>query len=1083
LAYLVATSQAHHRGTLASLFCQEAAAPTRTLRVLLSRIRGQLGTEMIVTEGDTVRFNRPAAQVDCLEFVRVLEGNLARQSLAQLEAAANLYRGEFLAGMGLPDSPEFEIWLLGQRSQMRHLYERGLAEIVARQMAQEAYEAAIQRAQQLLQSNSLLEEAHAQLIWLYAQTGRREAALGQFELCRELLWRELAVEPTPELSALVAAVLSGRPAAAFKVTPATLVATTLPQAPDFVGRETELGQLQAAWQAALDGRGSVVLVAAEAGGGKSRLVQEFGRLLPAGSFLVGHCYESTTALPYHPWTEVLEARLGALDDASLKRLSPFVQEYLARLAPGLAQRLGRRLPQTPPTGSGELEHLFAAISEFLFQLPGRSEAASPSLIFIDDLQWAGEMSLRLFHTVARRAGQARLLLVGAYRSEEAEDAPGLPTLLSDLQRLASHRLALRPLPPAAVSALAEQLWPKLPEGYRSHVAAMLAQATGGNPLFVTEVLRELAHATQLPAELPVPATIRDLIRRRLSQLPETSRQVIEAMAVLDSPATLDEAQQTSGRSDDEVALAIDLGLRRGLLQTQTDNHLVRYDFKHDLIQQAVVSQLSHVRQSLLHRRVANMLAQIAARLAPQQRQAIAGRITRHALEGESFQLVFQWAPLAAAHASRLYAYSDALQALEAASQAFDQLHRYPGFDLAAGERRLIEILLNRAALIPHVAGPPPEELGQLVQQATDLLARYPDERLQAMSYLRQSEYLVASNAYERAAEVALAAARQYLDLGDRCGAAAGLSQAGSCKITISQNKTGRRYYEEALKLYQAEGDVAGESRCLSGLAWCELNLGEVEFALTHLTRALEISEQQADRLGQARTNYTLAAAWDFYYDAEKVRDFAQKSARIYRDMGHSLTEQRPLFYLGVAHHIAGELVQAQAMYEQVFREANAYDDHWLAGWTAQLLGRLALGRGDMAGAARWLGYAAQSRQESGELSNIISDLAWLGRLSLALGQVIVALEHTGRAMAELEKVQGEVYVWEMPDVFMCHAEALAANGRQAEARVAVQRAYDTLMGFSKQIQDPRVKERFLSYRTNGRIISTWQTGKIAPLSV
>jgi DNA-binding SARP family transcriptional activator len=1078
LAYLVATGRPHPRRSLARLFCPEAADPDAALRVLLSRIRRQLAPELILTEGDTIRFNPSAAWVDYLEFTTVLDGEVARHPLKQLETAVILYRGEFLQGLSLADSPEFEMWLLGRRAQAGQLYERGLAEITTRLIGRGSHQAALQPVQQLLHHNPLLEEAHAQLIYLYTQLGRRQAALDQYELCRELLWRELAVEPSPELKALVEAIRAGRPALSFPAVPTNQEAVLPSPAVAFAGRQTELEQLQTVWQRAVAGQGSVLLVAAEAGGGKSRLMEEFGRRLPAGSFLTGRCYESSAILPYHPWIELLESRLAAIGPAGLQERSPFVQDYLARLLPGLAQRLGRFSPALP-TGSGELAHLFAAVTDFLWP----PTAAAPVLLFIDDLQWADETSLRLFHHLARRAAQAGFLLVGAYRSEEVEDNPGLATLLADLRRLSPHLLALQPLPPAAIGDLAAQLWPRLPEGYRSHVTPMLVQATGGNPLFLTELLRELAHSRQLPAELPVPATIRDLIRRRLEQLPHRGRQVIEALAILAVPATLNEAQQTSGRSDDEVVLAIDLGLRRGLLLAQTDHHLVHYDFKHDLIRQAVISQLTPIRRSLLHRRVATMLAPIATRLAPHQRQALAGHITRHALAGQNFPLVFQWAPLAAAHASRLYAFGDAFQALEVASQAFDQLRRDPAFDLAAGERQLIEILLNRAALIPHVAGPPIAELGRLVQQATDLLARYPDRRLQAMSYLRQSDYWVASNEYEAAAEVALVAAEQYRALGDRAGAAAGLSQAGSCKITISQNKTGRGYYEEALQLYQAEGDTAGESRCLSGLAWCELNLGEVEFALSHLHRALQISEQQADRLGQARTNYTLAAAWDFYYDAEKVREFAQKSAQIYRDIGHTLTEQRPLFYLGVAHHIAGELAEAQAVYEQVFKEADTYDDHWLAGWTAQLLGRLALGRGHIVEADHWLRYAVQSRQQSGEVANLITDLAWLGRLSLAQGQPATALDYTSRAIVELKKVEGEVYVWEMPDVFLCHAEALAASGRHSEARSAMQRAYDTLMGFTQQIQNPQVKEHFLSYRANRRLIAAWQTGKIPPLSV
>src|SRR6185369_9100189 len=80
---------------------------------------------------------------------------------------------------------------------------------VERLTAADRYAPAIQRAQQLVQSNPLLEEAHARLAWLYAQSGQRMAALQQFERCRDLLREELAVEPAPEFVRLHDQILAG----------------------------------------------------------------------------------------------------------------------------------------------------------------------------------------------------------------------------------------------------------------------------------------------------------------------------------------------------------------------------------------------------------------------------------------------------------------------------------------------------------------------------------------------------------------------------------------------------------------------------------------------------------------------------------------------------------------------------------------------------------------------------------------------------------------------------------------------------------------------------------------------------------
>jgi hypothetical protein len=459
---------------------------------------------------------------------------------------------------------------------------------------------------------------------------------------------------------------------------------------------------------------------------------------------------------------------------------------------------------------------------------------------------------------------------------------------------------------------------------------------------------------------------------------------------------------------------------------------------------------------------------------------MAGRITRHAFAGECFELVFQWAPLAADHATSLYAYADALKALEVASDAFDQLQHDPDFDRVAGEQQLIELLLKRAGLTQEV-GRTTEEQGQVLQRAANLLAQYPDARLQALYYLYQSNYLSVIRGFEDGVEAALLAYEYYRDLKDQRGMVEALYRAGSYKVTMGQNKAGHHYFEQALELCQAGGYTAGEIWCLSGLAWSGLNLGEVEFALAHLRQGLVLSERQADRLEQARMNYLLAAAWHCYYDAEKVRRFAQTALQLYQDIGYTLTAHRPMLYLAEVHRLVGELDQAQAVAEQVFREADAYNDVWLAGWSAQLLGRLALGRGNLAEAERYLRYALQNRQQSGELSNQASDLAWLGRLLLAQEQPTAALDYTSQAMALVEKLQGEAYVWEMPDLFLCHAETLSASGDHAEAEVYIRRAYETLLQFAAQINDPQVKERFLAHPISTRVLSSWRDGRLPKL--
>ena len=104
----------------------------------------------------------------------------------------------------------------------------------------------------------------------------------------------------------------------------------------FVGRDAELAQLHQAWHTAVGQGGAIVLIEAEAGGGKTRLAQEFGRSLPGALFLTGQCYELTRTAPYRPWIDILQVRLAQVDDANLAHLSPYWLDQLTRLLPELA---------------------------------------------------------------------------------------------------------------------------------------------------------------------------------------------------------------------------------------------------------------------------------------------------------------------------------------------------------------------------------------------------------------------------------------------------------------------------------------------------------------------------------------------------------------------------------------------------------------------------------------------------------------------------------------------------------------------------------------------------------------------------
>ncbi len=179
LAYLARASRPISRHELANLFCQGAADPAHTLRLSLSRLRRNLGEGALLAFGETVGLNPDHIQTDAALFQSVLGvpnvDQVSRDTLANVVA---LYQGEFMeAVLPAPTAPEFEMWLVAQRSTFQQLYERGAFAWLSSMIAHEQVEAALPVALRLVQHNPLLETAHAHLIRLYAKTSQRAPPL------------------------------------------------------------------------------------------------------------------------------------------------------------------------------------------------------------------------------------------------------------------------------------------------------------------------------------------------------------------------------------------------------------------------------------------------------------------------------------------------------------------------------------------------------------------------------------------------------------------------------------------------------------------------------------------------------------------------------------------------------------------------------------------------------------------------------------------------------------------------------------------------------------------------------------------
>ena len=249
LAYLaLPPGRAHPRDKLATLLWGDSpeGQARNSLRQALFALRRALPAGGVRVDGDAVALDPAAVEVDVAAFER----GVAEGTPAALAAAAPLYRGDLLAGLSVEGTGGFEEWLLGERERLRELALEGLAKLLAQQRQAGQTDAAIQTGLTLLGLDPLQEPAHRALMRLYAQAGRRGAALRQYQQCVGVLQRELGVEPEAETKQLYHELLRERPGRAGtsdRLAPA--VGVPVPETPahetPLLGRDVELGHLRA----------------------------------------------------------------------------------------------------------------------------------------------------------------------------------------------------------------------------------------------------------------------------------------------------------------------------------------------------------------------------------------------------------------------------------------------------------------------------------------------------------------------------------------------------------------------------------------------------------------------------------------------------------------------------------------------------------------------------------------------------------------------------------------------------------------------------------------------------------------------
>jgi tetratricopeptide (TPR) repeat protein len=345
------------------------------------------------------------------------------------------------------------------------------------------------------------------------------------------------------------------------------------QAASFVGREPEIVRIEDYLESAKQSKGATWLIAGESGVGKSRLLSEIRVRALVDTLLVlrGQAI-AEGGMPFQLWREVL-AWMVLIQPPSEINL-----RILKEVIPDLERLLNRTIndaPEVPPTTA--LERLNTTILDlFLSQ-------KRPMLILLEDLQWAGQESIALLARLSSLIAKLPILILAAYRSEEA---PDLPTRIPQAQVMKLERFDQAQIAALSVSILGQI-------GQSPQILAFLERETAGNTLFVIEILRALAeNAGELRkiAEMPLPANLMvggiiAVIQKRLSLLPSSARRILDIAAIIGRE--IDFTLLKHHFPDQDLEQWAMLGANSAVLEPEGN----RWRFLHDKIRESLLIEL------------------------------------------------------------------------------------------------------------------------------------------------------------------------------------------------------------------------------------------------------------------------------------------------------------------------------------------------------------------------------------------------------------------------------------------------------------------------------------------------------------
>ena len=809
--------------------------------------------------------------------------------------------------------------------------------------------------------------------------------------------------------------------------------------PTFVGRESELRQIGEVLGDAFRGRSGLILLAGEAGVGKTRLVEEVVRQARdlGGIALVGACVVGGSALPFAPLAEAL--RMLAIDRSPNEAGKP----------PGPTDiELTGLLPDAGHPGTArERDHVgIDSVQARLFEgILGRFRSLSQDrglLFVVEDVHWADPSTLDLLAFLARNSTDAGILVLATFRTDELHRRHPLLPYLAELER--GRRMQRIDLVPFDRNELSAQIGGIRDGPPDADLLEAVFSRSGGNPFFVEELL-----AVQTPGRV-LPTVLRDVLLARVAALTEPTQELLRDASASAPRISTRLLARVAKRDEANLVPLLRDAVERHILVPVEPSAEEAFVFRHSLLQEAIYAELLPGERVRLHARFADAIADVQGGL----NDGNAAELAHHWSASHELARALEASVRAGAAALGMHALADSNAQFERALELWDQV---PDAPQRAGLDRigLLELAARTAAETN------PLRAVSLMQEAVSSAGDAAEPTRLGLLKERLGRYLWNAGRGFPALESCREAVRLVPETPSlaRARVTASLAQIMVNEMLIGEAQP---FCEEAVSVARRVGALEIESHALTSLGLVVLYGGDFEGGLRIMRDGLEIALR-----------------------AESVEDAARAYANLVDVMNHSgrLAEAgdaaNEAFAFALAHGLAHtygviSLCEGASALQRMgrWRDAAALIERarrYEVPGTSELFVQERLALLDV-----WQGRHRDAARRIERLRPLIEhtvEAQWVGPLAEAAAELHLWMGQPGDARAELDAAMQRLPIEEPRMVtrtgpllvlaLRAEADAAAlARARRAEGEIEASRAIaDRHLGVLRSVRESVLRER------------------------